>query len=288
MTNRIRSLALAIGAGVLLIAAGCATMTRVPRAPTTASLTVVSYNVNYGLPGDKVGLNAMTDADSDVILLQEVTEGWRKGLESLRGRYPHQRFHFRSDAGGLAVLSRHPISHAEIMENPVSWFPAQLVVVESPIGPVQMVNVHLRPPFTDSGNMLLGYFTTPEIREAEMETFLSGLRTDVPAVVAGDFNEDSGPACSLLFQAGFGSALEDYAPNVSTWRWPLGIVEAHNRLDHVFFSRGLDATDAWVVDKGRSDHFPVVAVLERKEIGRIQHRTTTGTISSPGSISSAR
>lgn len=280
-------LVLTASAALILVAAGCATTIRAPRAPVADSLTVVSYNVNYGLAGNRDGLHAMTDADSDVILLQEVTKDWRKGLESLKHRYPHQRYFFRADAGGLAILSRHPIVHTEIIDNPVSWFPAQLAVVDSPIGPVQMLNVHLRPPFTDSGNIVLGYFTTPEIRQAEIQAFLAELRPDVPAVVAGDFNEDSGRACSLLFEVGFGSALEDYAPAAKTWRWPLGPMEANNRLDHVFFSRGLDATDAWVVDKGRSDHFPIVAVLERKEIGKVHHRNTIGDLPSPGSLSSA-
>jgi endonuclease/exonuclease/phosphatase (EEP) superfamily protein YafD len=34
------------------------------------------------------------------------------------------------------------------------------------------------------------------------------------------------------------------------------------QLDHIFYSSQLEPLNAWVLEEGRSDHFPVVAIFQ--------------------------
>ena len=128
------------------------------------ALRVATYNVNYAGDHDAV-LAAIADTDADVVLLQETTPSWERALRRRFGdRYPHMSFHhWRRSAGGLAVLSRHPIDADELIPPAASWFPAQRAVIAAPGGPVQVLHVHLRPAI-DHGDWVRGFFSTPPIK----------------------------------------------------------------------------------------------------------------------------
>jgi len=229
-------------------------------APT---LTVVSYNVNYGLAGDRSVLDAIAMTDADVVLLQETNEGWERAItKRFKQRYPHRRFTHEPAAGGLAILSKNRIVDEERLPA-VTWFPAWRGVVKTPLGPVEFLNVHLRPPFDDDGSVVKGWFTTPAMRADEITAFADALSGEHPVVVVGDMNEGSGPALSTLRARGLDDAL-DRVPGVKTWSWPIGPVAITGRYDHVFVDEDLAIVDAWVLDRGASDHLPVVAVVQRR------------------------
>src|SRR6478672_1642203 len=77
----------------------------------TKAIRLMTYNLNYGNWDTKATLDAIAKADVDVVLLQEITNDWKRLLETrFKDQYTHQayRIHTRS-AGGLAVLSKLPI-----------------------------------------------------------------------------------------------------------------------------------------------------------------------------------
>jgi endonuclease/exonuclease/phosphatase (EEP) superfamily protein YafD len=166
-----------------------------PRSPATASgpqLRLLTYNVNYGLAGDQTTVAAIRDADADLALLQETNVAWEQAIRRALGdRYPAMLFKHRGGGGGLAVLSRRPIAEAEIIA-PIAegWFPAGRVVVDTAFGPLQALNVHLRPPVSDGGSFVSGHFTTPAVRLREIQSFVTKLKPALPTVIAGDFNEE--------------------------------------------------------------------------------------------------
>src|SRR5437773_1751707 len=69
-------------------------------------------------------------------------------------------------------------------------FFALRIVVATPIGAVQILDVHLRPPMSDGGSWVAGFFTTREVREREMAYHVEKLDPKLPTVIAGDFNEE--------------------------------------------------------------------------------------------------
>jgi endonuclease/exonuclease/phosphatase family metal-dependent hydrolase len=223
----------------------------------------MTYNVNFGLAGDDETIAAIVEGEADLVLLQETTPEWEDALRlELSGAYPHMSFHHSGGAGGLAVLSRFAFEERELVDSPSGWFPALVVDVDSPLGPLQVLEVHLRPPVSDSGSVVSGYFSTPAVRLDEIEAFDGHLAAGVPTIVAGDFNErEDGKAVSFLAGQGLASVLPEYHPHVKTWRWTTSVGEIEARLDHILYSPELRPYDARVVEAGRSDHLPVVAVF---------------------------
>jgi endonuclease/exonuclease/phosphatase (EEP) superfamily protein YafD len=227
---------------------------------------LMTYNVNYANPDPDRSIDAIAAVDADVVLLQEITDAWQARLaKRLAKQYPHQTFH-PARAGGLAVLSKREIRSDELLSPPPGgFFPAERLVVASPLGDVQILHVHLRPN-VDRGNWLLGWQTTPPVRRKEIETYFAQLTTGVPTIVAGDFNElPSGLAVEFLARNGL-ARIPTAGP--TTWHHVIDVggvqVSALSLdIDHVVVDASLVASDAKVIDAGSSDHRPVVVTLAR-------------------------
>lgn len=224
---------------------------------------VLSFNINFGIGHDPSNPAAVIEADADLVLLQETTDQSEQVFrEQLAGRYPYMLFRQCCNAGGLGVMSKHPILDEEYLEPTVGWFPAWRVVVETPLGPVQVLNVHLRPPMSDGGSWVAGYFTTPDVRRDEIEGFWTQMDPKMPTVVAGDFNENAGgQAVAFLADRGLHSALPQVQPRAKTWRWQTRMGKLRAMLDHIVYSEDLGLHEVRVLERGTSDHFPVLAVL---------------------------
>ncbi len=230
------------------------------------ALRLMTFNVNYGNPSPNEALDAIEKADVDIVLLQEVTSEWKRQLATrFAKRYPHQvfRIHTRA-AGGLAVLSRVPITAEEVIPSPErGWFPAQRLVLDTTFGALQILNVHLRPAI-DRGSWIKGFMTTPPLRRREIETYWKKLAKNIPTVVAGDFNEDTtGLALTYLTRQSL-SRVATQGP--TTWRYqvhsPSGVSDLLKLdIDHVMIDARLQASDAEVIDAGASDHRPVVVTI---------------------------
>jgi endonuclease/exonuclease/phosphatase family metal-dependent hydrolase len=238
-------------------------------AAPAASLRVMSYNLNYANPDVSGTMDAIVTEDSDVVLLQEVDRDWQDALEKrFKKTYPHQVFRLHSrGAGGLAVLSKLPITDEEVVPAPPdTWFPAQRLVVDGPFGKVQMLNVHLRPAI-DRGSWIVGYQTTPPLRLKQAKAFHPKLAQGIPTIVAGDFNElPSGLAVEFLAKQGL---VRVPTKGPTTWHYAKKIRGANVSMlsmdiDHVLVDDSFAASDARVIDAGASDHRPVVVTLAKK------------------------
>jgi vancomycin resistance protein VanJ len=227
---------------------------------------LVTYNLNYANPDPSATMRAIADTGADIVLLQEVDGRWQRALaDTFARRYPHQRFHLHGRApGGLAVLSKLPITTDEVIPSPVdTWFPAERLVVTSAAGAVQILNVHLRPA-VDGDSWIKGFLTTPPLRLREVEAYWPRLARDLPTLVAGDFNEDpSGTAVAFLGKHGLARVAVKGPP---TWHWfDHGHEILKGDIDHVLIdSATLAARDGEVLDAGTSDHRPVAVTIERK------------------------
>lgn len=243
-----------------------------PAPERPGALRLVTYNLNFGNPSFEATLDAIALANADIVLLQEVTEAWRDALtRRFAKQYEHRAFHVHVRmAGGLAVLSKLPIARDELWAAPAgtgAWFPAERVVITTAFGPLQLLNVHLRPA-RDGGSWLRGYMTTREVRRKEIEAHWGRLDPALPTIVAGDFNEaPDGRAIEFLAQRGLRRAATTGPP---TWHYQTvvrGVTADLLKLDidHVMHDRRLVASGGRVLDAGTSDHRPVVAVIAPSE-----------------------
>ncbi len=228
----------------------------------------MTYNLDYRNPDFGATLDAIEAANADVVLLQEVSAPWRDALRARFARqYPHHAFHVHTrQAGGLAVLSKLPIERDELWAPPPgtgAWFPAERLVITTLFGPVQLLNVHLRPAL-DRGSWVRGFMTTPDVRRAEITAHWRRLDPTLPTIVAGDFNEDPmGRAVDYLQAHGL-ARIPTSGP--TTWRYQ---VTSRNTtvdllrmdIDHVMIDRRLVASEAHVRGTGTSDHRPVLVTI---------------------------
>jgi endonuclease/exonuclease/phosphatase (EEP) superfamily protein YafD len=224
----------------------------------------MTFNLNFGLAGDAPTLGAVAQQHADVVFLQETTPHWETVLRLQCGSdYPHIQFKHPGDggAGGLGVMSKLPIEQIDYLPAK-SWFPAERVVLASPLGRLQVLNVHLRPPISDRGSVVSGYFTTPPVRAQEISTFAVALDSNLPTLIVGDFNENErGRAVQWLTANGFKSALPEFQPDAQTWRWRTSYIALSGRYDHLCYDAHLTPLRVEVRDAGRSDHLPVIGVF---------------------------
>lgn len=227
------------------------------------SLRVMTFNIQSGRHGLE-SVAALVNASSpDVVALQEVDRFTRRAggvdqvevLSRLTGlRFSHF-FRTTSMHGGdygLAVLSRYPLSGLDARELPTRGAEPRAVgraVVEAPSGPVALYVTHLSNlPFRG------------KLRAEQAQAVLSFMgEREGPSLLCGDFND--GERSSALQRVRH--ALEDAFARAGRGKattYPMGIFP-EARLDYVFTSDGLRASDAWVVRELASDHFPVVVDL---------------------------
>lgn len=246
---------------ILCVVLGCGAAKRTPDAVDVDRWIVATYNVNFGAEPDT---SAIAATGADVVVLQETTPAWEAAIRrDLADQYPYMAFRHCCRAGGLGLLSRTRFEEKEYLPSPVRWFPAWRFVVTSPVGEVQILDVHLHPPVTEGGNWALGWFTTGDERRREIEAHVAALDDGLPTIIAGDFNEPTdGAAWDFLHERGFRSALGAREPDRRTWRWPGPLGELSAQLDHVAHDARLKVVDARVLEVGPSDHFPVVVTFQ--------------------------
>jgi len=230
-------------------------------------MRVMSYNVNFGIAGDPSTIDAIADAKPDLVFLQETNAEWQRAIVARLGsEYPHVRFTHPEtwQAGGMGLLSKYPIVSLEHLDTYGGYFFAWRVVLDTKLGRIQVLNVHLRPPMSDGGSWVVGYFSTRGNRLSEIEHHAAALDRKLPTLVVGDFNEEGdGRAVEFLKDRGFGDALPQFVGKTRTWEWPVSGMTLKFQLDHIMHDAYFVPVTGAIVEAGRSDHKPVWVDFER-------------------------
>ncbi len=249
----------------LVLLVGCASLPEPALAPAAPTLRIVTYNINWGCPNPNQVAQFLLESDADVICLQETHRQWELLLHNqLSEIYPHGSFHSFGGAGGIAFMSKYPLSNVRLLDPDAGWFPALIADIKTDLGPVQILNVHLRPPLNDNASASISaYFESTKIHQKELAHFLESADLNTPLIIAGDFNENEHRmAIKELLNDGFTDALSLYDDKSTTWSWRTSSgFTLKNRYDHILFNKHFHCTGAEVVDVRASDHRPVVAVL---------------------------
>lgn len=262
-----------VAAVCLLAACGDARLPATEPAETAQPrLRVMSYNVNFGIAGDPSTIAAISAAQADVVFLQETTDAWQFAIAAeLADDYPHRHFDPPDSkwiAGGMGVLSRYPLVSVTKLPPPAGGlFFAWRAVVDTPLGRIQVFNVHLRPPMSDGGSWVVGFWSTRDDRRREIEHHLEAYDPKLPTLFVGDFNEEGdGKAIALLKDRGFTDAIAAFHGNKSTWSWQVrGGVTLRFQLDHILHDMSLVPISSAIADAGRSDHKPIWADFVRMD-----------------------
>ncbi|WP_225653914.1 endonuclease/exonuclease/phosphatase family protein [Streptomyces pseudogriseolus] len=246
------------------------------RAPAVP-LRVATYNIHAGAGQDQVfdldrTAGALRDLHADVIGLQEVDVHWgeRSAFEdearALAGKLRMRVFFapiYDLDPAaegaerrryGVAVLSRHPVLHAENHE--ITRLSTQTPdPVPAPAPGFAEIVIRVKGVRTHVYSTHLDYRADPSIRAAQAADMLDVLADDRgPSILVGDFNaEPSAPELAPLWHT-----LRDAAPGAGP-TYPA--VAPRKRIDLITVSHGITVTGARTHATAASDHRPVVADL---------------------------
>ncbi len=252
-----------------LLLFGCASTNKPNFHPQEPHFKIVTYNVNWGFVRPENVADYLTKEAADIVCLQESHRHWEAFLKTrLSKEYPYTVFRENEAAGGIAIMSRYELQDVKLIEPNEGWFPALLVKAQTPVGLVQILNVHLRPRLTEQGTVSIrAYFSTEDIHCKELQGFIAHTTDDEPLIILGDFNEDEkSKAIRKLIESGFKDALSVYDKYTNTWAWKVSSgIELKNRYDHILYSRHLNSTAAGVTAVEASDHMPVVAIITKSD-----------------------
>lgn len=236
-------------------------------------LRIVTYNVNWGVVNPQNVVDYIAGSDADIIFLQETHSRWEAILRTnLKNLYQHCVFKDWPGAGGIAIISRYQLDNVTLIKPIDGWFPAILTNVVSPLGRIQCLNVHLKPPLSEKGSVnASAYYQAPDIHLKELQGFMKKTNADMPLIIAGDFNEnESGKAIQWLIEQDFTDALSTYDTYSKTWLWKTSVgIKLKNRYDHILFNKDMDCIGALVQKVEASDHMPVLAVIVSKKFEKM-------------------
>lgn len=251
---------------------GCGEPPLEPRGPTpgVAHFKIATYNVEFRSHDDPGTVEAIGASDADIVCLQEISARWETVLrERYAAEYPHMLFWPDGGTSGLGVLSRRQLVDGEVHLPQNDWHPAWTVLAETPAGWISVLNVHLRSLSAGTGGIVSDYADWGADHRFEIESFLSAsekvmvMPEQLPRIVLGDFNEGpDGDALRYLESLGFRNALPLFRPGQFTWRHPSLGSQFNQTLDHVLFDSFMEPLNAYTLNRGKSDHLPVVVHLE--------------------------
>lgn len=224
-----------------------------PRAAPNAAepdntITVFSYNVQYGnRPYDR--LLALLDSEQpDLVLLIEVDRPFLEALSSLNERYPHQLLAPAPHPFGIALLSKRPLINERIERHngEIAWLSAEFELNEQQ---VLFRGVHTYPPMGP---------IPAKIRDSHLNTVLSQSENQPPTIVAGDLNATpwSYPLRPLLDQTSFYDTRLGFGLPAT---WQRGFVMLP--IDYVLATEQFTVADHQILDRLGSDHAPISVTL---------------------------
>jgi endonuclease/exonuclease/phosphatase (EEP) superfamily protein YafD len=226
---------------------------------------VVTYNVQGG---ERVGpriRELIAATRPDVVAIQECARPLQSTLGALDGwelRVPRRR--------ALCLLSRFPIESDDTLS---TWWlddgyggsgDLAKYVIQSPAGPLTLVNLHLETPRRGLASLRRGRGTAradinSQVREAGSERARAWLReVQGPLVVVGDFNM---PVESRVYAENWGDLENAFSTAGIGFGWTRLMVRFQVRIDHVLATGGAHAVRAGLGPNLGSDHLPVVAAI---------------------------
>ncbi len=213
---------------------------------------VVSANLRFDNTEHAPLLRELAGYHAEVIVLEEVTPAWWKAIQrsALPSSYPHVVRDVRDDPGGMAILSRHRLTHV-VVRRADGW---PIITATAVLGgrPIHLAGVHLIAPLE----------TFARNQKAQREITAIARRLPRPRMLVGDFNASPyNRWYRQLLDLGVRDAHEAVGRSFAT-TWPNGRhLVPPLLLDHLLVDPPIVPLH---VREGRgegSDHRPIVVDL---------------------------
>ena len=201
----------------------------------------------------------MSKTKAYLLVLQEVTDNWDDQIETLKQKYPYSNIAPGPEGSGMAVLSRFPFQHEQILHLDASTHVAILVKVEVEERPVTLLSLHPTTPITPKK------FENRNRQFVEATKLLNA--AEGSKILVGDLNISMwSPYFRTLVEK---SGLKDVRVGfglLTTWPMPLPSF-LRLPIDHCLVSRDVTVKEVQIGDKINSDHRPLIVDLILGRLG---------------------
>lgn len=229
-------------------------------------LRICQINVNYANPQYDRTISYIKRCNPDLILIEEMTDGWAHAIEEAFPEYRSSTKEARPDPFGIGTFSRLPITRQEVKHYGGLNFPTAISWIRWNDIDLKVTHLHLLPA------------TSRHLLDAQRRQFvelINDARSRHEAqVIAGDFNA---PIWSSFMRELLSAANLHSSANGFGWKatWPqneyalamLGIPLPGEIIrvviDHCLVSDQFTATSFSVGGDVGSDHFPLCVEIQR-------------------------
>ena len=210
-------------------------------------LRVLLANVNSANRDEQRIRDTILEHQADFVVLLEATPWLLERLSDLADRYPHRLTAAREDNFGIALLSRQPWQHAEIVS--FSAFGLPSITAKFADGPrhFTLLATHPLPPVSADA---------AQDRNAQLAKLAELARQSrQPLLLVGDLNIS--PWSPYFTRLLTDSGLRDSGRGI-TPSWPVGWFALWIPIDHALFSAGIHLKRRITGADLGSDHYPVI------------------------------
>jgi endonuclease/exonuclease/phosphatase (EEP) superfamily protein YafD len=196
---------------------------------------------------------SVREADADIVVLIEIGDGVRPGLDRVLAAYPHRATTPRVEGGAgpsnMLIASRWPLTQRPIE---LTHMYAVAAEAQTPSGPVTIAGIHLTRPWP------FQYQWGQIIQTQGLLEWTQGV--EGPLILAGDFNSVSSARIGRMIRKDGRLIAAPGWPGT----WPSFLpAEAGMTIDHVYRTPDLAITERRLGPDNGSDHRPVVVRLVR-------------------------
>jgi endonuclease/exonuclease/phosphatase (EEP) superfamily protein YafD len=237
------------------------------RAADGPTLEVATFNLEIQSRAAPDAVTFLRPMTADVIALQELTTTFADAIAAdprLAEAYPYQALYARDDVLGLGLLSRHPLADVAFQGDP-SRLEA---VVETPDGPIWVLDVHPLPARMPRGPLALPIGFDPVNRDAALgriaDDIDDALTRDVPVLVLGDINTAPTEPAFGRFVRGLRDAHAEVGEGPG-WTYRPDLLEPFGigliRIDVVLMGPGLRPVTETTRCPPAGDHCAVIVTI---------------------------
>ena len=219
-------------------------------------LRIVFANVLYLNKNHAPFIALIEKEKPDIFIVQELTESCLNEIESLKEDYPYSISRHEKQGGGIAVFSKLPFGHSEIIS--LGFENRQSILVKFFLGErsVTLYTFHPQAPLRPF------YFNYRNQQLAKATKIIKQL--DAPKIVVGDLNTTvwSPFFKRLLKETDLVNARQSFGllPTFPVWKFPIKFLMLP--IDHCLMSDDICVKQIRTGDFLGSDHLPVIIDLE--------------------------
>lgn len=220
----------------------------------TINLRLTLANIEAKNENREKLLESINSANPDILVLQEVTEGWWRKIQILNQSYPYVKSLPRSGGSGLAIFSRFPIEQADVLQLDSSTHPAIFCKINLDGTILSLLTIH--PPIPFGQNK----FANRNQQFAESASIMKSAQN--PKVMIGDFNSTMwSPYFTDLVE---NSGLHDVRKGRGIYPSWHSFLPRSMRIpiDHCLIGDGIEVGNIELGDYTGSDHYPLIVDLK--------------------------